>query len=119
MKKTSWTDRVKNEAVLQRVQEETNILRTIKRRNANWIGCILPDNCLLKHVIERNVEGTGSQGRRRRKLLDNLKERILETESGSARCNSVEHTVLKMLWNCLKTDHEMLFPTPCIVISVA
>ena len=36
-------------------------------------------NCLLKRVIEgkikRGIEVTGRQGRRRRKLLDDLKER--------------------------------------------
>jgi hypothetical protein len=48
MEKISWTDRVKNEKVLQRVKEERNIVHTIKRRNANWIGHILLRNCLLK-----------------------------------------------------------------------
>ena len=38
MKKISWTDRVKNEEVLRRVKEETNILRTIKGR---LIGLII------------------------------------------------------------------------------
>jgi len=42
---------VKNEEVLYRVKEEINILHTIKRRKANWIGHILCRNCLLKHII--------------------------------------------------------------------
>jgi hypothetical protein len=50
--KISWTDRVTNDEVLQRVKEERHILQTIKRRKANWIGYILHRNCLLKHVIE-------------------------------------------------------------------
>jgi hypothetical protein len=48
----SSTNRVRNEEVLHRVKEERNILHTIKRRKANWIGHILRTNCLLKHVIE-------------------------------------------------------------------
>jgi hypothetical protein len=48
MEKISWTDRVRNEEVLHRVKEERNILLTIKRRKANWIGHILRRNCLLK-----------------------------------------------------------------------
>jgi hypothetical protein len=51
MEKISWTDRVRNE-VVRRVKEERNIVHTIKRRKANWIGHILRRNCLLKHVIE-------------------------------------------------------------------
>jgi hypothetical protein len=38
------------------VKEETNILRTIKRRKANWFGHSLRRNCLLKHVIEGKIE---------------------------------------------------------------
>jgi hypothetical protein len=51
-----WTDHVRN-GVLKRVKEERNILQTIKRRMANWIGHILRRNCLLKHVIEGKIEG--------------------------------------------------------------
>jgi len=46
---------------------------------ANWIGHILRRKCLLKRVIEGKIKGgievRGRQGRRRRKLLDNLRER--------------------------------------------
>jgi hypothetical protein len=49
---------VRNEEVLHIVKEERNIVHTIKRRKANWIGHILRRNCLLKHVIEGKLEGT-------------------------------------------------------------
>jgi hypothetical protein len=62
----SWTDRGRNEEVLHRVQEERNILHTVKRRKANWIGHILRKNCLLKHVIEGQIEGR-SDGKTRKK----------------------------------------------------
>jgi hypothetical protein len=79
MEKISWTDRVRNEEVLNRVKEERNIVHTIKRRKANWIGHILRRNCLLKHVIEgeleRRIEVTGRRGRRRKQLLGGLKKR--------------------------------------------
>jgi hypothetical protein len=79
MEKISWIDRVRNEEVLHRVKEERNILHTIKRREANWIGHILRGNCLLRHVIEGKLEGriemTGRRGRRRKQLLDDLKEK--------------------------------------------
>ena len=77
MEKISWTDRVRNEEVLLRVKEQRNILHEIRKRKANWIGHILRRNCLLQRVIEikGGIEVTGRQGRRRRKLLDDLKER--------------------------------------------
>ena len=47
----SWSDRVRNE-VLHTVKQEINILHTIERRNANWIGDIFCRICVLRHVIE-------------------------------------------------------------------
>jgi hypothetical protein len=79
IEKISWTNLVRNEEVLHRVEEERNILHTIKRRKANWIGHILRRNCLLKRVIEGKFEGRiempGRRGRRRKQLLDDLKEK--------------------------------------------
>ena len=79
MEKISWTDSVRNEDVLLRVKEQRNILHEIRKRKANWIGHILRRNCLLQRVtegkIQEGVEVTGRQGRRRRKLLDDFKER--------------------------------------------
>ena len=70
---------MRNEVVLLRVKEQRNILHEIRNRKANWIGHILHRNCLLQRVIEVKIkvgiEVTGRQGRRRRKLLDDLKER--------------------------------------------
>ena len=55
-----------------------NILHEIRERKANWIGYILRRNCLIQRVIEGKIQGgievTGRRGRRRRKLLDDLKE---------------------------------------------
>jgi hypothetical protein len=69
MEKISWTARVNNEAVLHRVKKESNILHTIRRRKANWIGHILRTNCLLSHIIEGKIIGTRRQGRRRKQLF--------------------------------------------------
>jgi len=79
MEKISWTDHVRNEEVLLRVKKQRNILHEITKRKANWIGHILHRNWLLQRVIEGKIKGgievTGIRGRRRRKLLDDLKER--------------------------------------------
>jgi hypothetical protein len=60
------------------INEQRNILHEIRKRKANWIGHILRRNCLLKRVIEGRIKGdmevTRRRGRRRKKLLDDLKE---------------------------------------------
>jgi hypothetical protein len=60
---------------LYRIKEERNILHTIKRRKANWIGHILRRNCILKHMIEGMLEGRIEMTGRRRQLLDDFKEK--------------------------------------------
>jgi hypothetical protein len=56
----------------------------ISKRKANWIGHILRRNCLLRRVIEGKIkvgiEVTGRRGRRRRKLVDKLKERRIYSD---------------------------------------
>jgi hypothetical protein len=70
---------VRNEEVVLRVKEQRIILRERSKQKANWIGHILRRNCLLRQVIARKlkegIEVKGRRGRRRRKILDDLKER--------------------------------------------
>ena len=79
MEKISWTDHVGNEEVLLEVNEQRNILHAIRKLKSNWYGHILRRNGLLKQVIEGKIKGdidvTRRQGWRRRKLLDDLKDR--------------------------------------------
>ena len=69
---------MRNEEVLLRVNEQRNILHEISKRKANWIGHILRRNCLLQRVIKGKIKGgievIGRRGRRRWKLVDELKK---------------------------------------------
>ena len=70
---------MRNEEVVLRVNKQRNILHEIRKRKANWIGHFLRRNCLLKQFIEGKIkaemEVTRRRGRRRKKLLDDLKDR--------------------------------------------
>ena len=87
MEKISWGDHVRNEDVLLRVNEQRNILYELRKWKANWIGHILRRNCLLKQDIEGEIKGEtevkGRRGRRRKKLLDDLKDR-----TGYSQCRN-------------------------------
>jgi len=95
IEKISWTDHVRNEDVLLRVKEQRNILHEIRKRKANWIGHILRRNYLLQRVTEGKIKGgievTGRRGRRRRKLLDGLKER-------RGYCHLKEEALDRTMW---------------------
>ena len=64
-------------------------------RKDNWTGHILRRNCVLKHVTEWQIEGriemTGSRGRWRKQLLDDLKEK---RRYGKLIAEALEH----ILW---------------------
>jgi hypothetical protein len=64
---------VNKEEALKRGEEKRNILHGIKIRKANWIGHVLPRNCLRKHVTEGKIGETERRRRRRKQLLDDLK----------------------------------------------
>jgi len=52
----SWTDRVRKQYYISLIKAERNILHTMKRRKANWIGHNLRRNCLQKLIIEGTEE---------------------------------------------------------------
>ena len=90
--------------VLHTFKEERKVLHAIKGRQANWLGHILRRNRLLKHVTEGKIEGrievAGRRGRRRKQLLDAIKEK----ERESTGPQSVQNSLSKKLWSCRKTD---------------
>jgi len=114
MEKISWTEHVRNEDVLLRVNEQRNILHEIRKWKANWIGHILHRNCLLKQVIEGKIKGeigvTKWQRRRQRKLLDDLKDR-----RGYSHLNekALDRTVWRRLWTCRQTEYWMKEHATC------
>ena len=94
MEKISWTHRVRNAEVLQRIKAR-NILGTVNRWKANWIGHLLRRSCLLQGVIEGKIEGrievTGRRGKISKELLDNLKEQ-------RGYCKLKEEALDRTLW---------------------
>ena len=67
MEKISWTEHVRNEEVLLRVNEQRNILHEISKRKSSLIGHILRRNCLLQRVIEGKIKGGDRSERKTRK----------------------------------------------------
>jgi hypothetical protein len=74
---------------------DLNILHQIRKRKGNWIGHILLRNCLLKQVIDGKIKGeievNRRRGRRRKKLLDDLKDR-------RGYCHLKEEALDRAMW---------------------
>ena len=80
MEKISWTDHVRNEDVLLRVKEQRNILQEIRKGRRTGLVTFYLETAFYSGLLKERykvwgIEVTGRQGRRRRKLLDDLKER--------------------------------------------
>lgn len=58
------------------MKEERKTLHTIKTRKIKWIGHILRGNCVIEGKVEERIKVTGRRGKRRKQLLDGLKETI-------------------------------------------
>ena len=71
MERVKWTDKIKNEVVLERVGEGRIMLELIRKRKRNWLGHWLRRNCLLKDALEGMVNGKKVRGRRNQ-MIDNI-----------------------------------------------
>ena len=82
-----------------RVTEQRNILHEIRKRKAKCIGQILQKLCLLKQVIKGRIKGevevARRRGRRRKKLLDEFKDRrgYSHLKEEALDCNMWRHRI--------------------------
>ena len=101
MQKKKWSEKITNEHVLNCIGEKRTLLNNILRTKANWIGHILRRNCLLHDAIEGLMTEV-KVGRRRRQLLDDLRnrrrywelKRKLKIEKDGDDSLSIEHKYL-------------------------
>ncbi|CAH2267750.1 jg15167 [Pararge aegeria aegeria] len=77
MLKISWTDRVRNSTVLQRMGKVPEVLLTIKKRKLEYFGHVMRNTKkyeLLQLIVQGKVAGRRRPGRRRISWLKNLRQ---------------------------------------------
>jgi len=71
MENISWKDHISNETVFsQRVGEKRQLIKTIRERQAIWIGHVLRGDTLIKDISEGRIKG-----RSRCRTLDWMKKK--------------------------------------------
>jgi len=70
--KNSRLDKVTNESVLRRVNEDRQILNSIWQQKHRWFGHVLRHNGLLHEITEGRMRGKPTTGRRRIQTLHDL-----------------------------------------------
>ena len=72
----SWTEKLPNEAVLDKVGAERELLKIIRRRQWRCIGHELRGGGIDRIILEAEMAGKRARGRQRLKMLDWMKERL-------------------------------------------
>lgn len=72
MLRIPWTARVSNEEVMRRAGVERMLVKTIRKRQLQFLGHILRADGLERTCLLGRVEGTRSRGRQRIKYMDAL-----------------------------------------------
>lgn len=75
MLKISWTERINNQRVLEKMGKQKELLTTIKTRTLEYIGHIMRNNQrynVLQLILQGKIEGKISFGRRRISWMKNL-----------------------------------------------
>ena len=73
MEEVKWTERERNDEVLDMVGEERQLLDEIRRRQKVWMEGVLSGEGILKTVFEGRMLGKRGRGRKRIGFLDRMK----------------------------------------------
>src|SRR5207247_10645465 len=74
LEKISWRDKVHDDEVCARVNEERCLIKTIRQRQKNWIGHVLRGDGLLRDVMEGRVVEMRRMGKPRKGMISDLKD---------------------------------------------
>lgn len=74
MLKLSWTEKVKNEEVLQRMNEKRKLINILKDRKLKYFGHLIRLNNIYRTLLEGYIDGKRGRGRPRMSWYDNIKE---------------------------------------------
>jgi hypothetical protein len=72
----SWTEKVTNIEVLQRMKKECEVIKTVKIRKIQYLGHIMRGEkyVLLRLIMQGKIQGKRNPGRRKISWLRNLRE---------------------------------------------
>jgi hypothetical protein len=72
---TSWTERKRNDTILQEIGEERNIITAIMKRKVKLIGHLLKHNDSVTNILEGKIMGK-PRGRPRQLFFNDIKQRM-------------------------------------------
>jgi hypothetical protein len=76
MLKIKWTEKVRNEEIYRRNEEERTPWSTICQRTTRWVGHVMRHNNYVRSIIEGKTEGKAPRGRPRDKYLGKINKNM-------------------------------------------
>ena len=74
MQKISWVEKISNEEVMTRINESRKLWNIIQKRKARWLGHIMRGTTITSVALEGTVEGEKRKGRKKVKMVDDIKK---------------------------------------------
>ena len=72
MTRTKWTERKRNETIMEEIEEKRNIMTSLMRRKVKLVGHLLRHNNFITNIIEGKVAGRRPRGRPRKSYLEDI-----------------------------------------------
>jgi hypothetical protein len=89
MLKIKWTDKIRNEGVYRRIDEEQTLWNNTEKRRTRWICHTLRRNGFVKNITEGKIEGKVPRGRPKDEYMGQIKKKI-----HSKKCQEVSQLAL-------------------------
>ena len=99
-----WTDKVRNSEILTRLNKNTEILVTIKKRKLEYFGHLMRGDKyrLLQNIMQGKIAGRRTPGRRKTSWLKNLRDWYGVSSNSLFRLAFDKLKIAMMVTNVLK-----------------
>ena len=81
MMRISWTEKRSNESILKEISTERSLIKTIRKRQLEFLGHIYRHKGLEHLTLTRKIEGKRSRGRQRITFVGSLNSWLSKTGS--------------------------------------
>lgn len=102
----SWTDKVRNETVLQRMNTERELLHIVQRRKMEYLGHVMRGEKyeLFKLILNGNIEGRRSAGRRKLSWMADLRRWFGKSTQEILGAAVSKISIIRMIANLQRGD---------------
>ena len=95
MMRISWTEKRSNESILKEINTERSLIKTIRKRQLDFLGHIYRDKGLEHLALTGKIEGKRSRGRQRITFVGSLNSWLSKTGS---KCDLLRQTENRCDW---------------------